>query len=78
MTVHKLIPDNQDQETIEVLRDMLGKAERGEIRDFVIVCSVNDSESNGYLRHALYKDRWRLLGAIEYAKNAVLHEGHCE
>lgn len=76
MSVHQLITETADSETVEVLQDLLAKAQRGEIRDFVVVCSVNDDESNGYLRHALYKDRWRLLGAIEYAKNAVLHEGY--
>ena len=72
MSVHQLVTGVEDRETVEVLQDLLSKAKRGEIRDFVVVCSVNDEESNGYLRHALYKDRWRLLGALEYAKDAVL------
>lgn len=78
MTVHNLVTQDRDLETIDVLTNLLEKAGRGEIRDIVIVCSVNDLEGNGYLRHAIYKDRWRLLGAIEYAKSAVLHEGQCE
>lgn len=72
MTIHKLVHRDEDQETVEILEDLLEKAKRGEIRDLVVVCSVSDEESNGYLRHSLFKDRWRLLGAIEYAKDSVM------
>jgi hypothetical protein len=72
MTVHQLVIQDEDQETVEIIEDLLGKAKRGEIRDFVVVCSVKDEESNGYLRHCQFNDRWRLLGAIEYAKDSVL------
>ena len=57
---------------LERLADITRRAEAGEIQDIVIVASVKDDEGPGYMRASEFADRWRILGALEYAKDSVL------
>lgn len=58
-------------EAADILREYADRIERGEISEIVIVC--NDRENSNFERFGHFNDRWRLLGALEYAKAAV-HE----
>lgn len=53
------------------LREIADRVERGEITEFAIAC--NDRENNCFMVTGSFEDRWRLLGALEYAKTTV-HE----
>ena len=67
------IPDTNAEyrkETADILREYADAVERGAVTDFVLV--GNDKESGGYFQFASFNDRWRLLGAIEYAKGAII------
>lgn len=55
-----------DAEAANSLRAMADKIESGEIRDWLFV--ADDLEERAYYSTSLYEDRWRLLGAIEFAK----------
>lgn len=57
------------KDAAEQLRDYADRMERGEISEMVVV--LNDLENNGFERFGYFKDRWRLLGALEYAKTVV-------
>lgn len=59
-------------ETAEALRELADKVECGDIRDVVVV--ANDQGENSYWRVGCFADRWRLLGALEYAKFTALAE----
>ena len=59
------------QETVDILNECLEKAMRGEFLDIVVVGNVNDNNGLGFYRAAKFEDRWRLLGALEYAKHGV-------
>ena len=65
------IQKQPDDESIELLQEMIELAQRGELSDIVVVGCINDADGPGFIRSASFKDRWRLLGAIEYAKGAV-------
>lgn len=56
----------------EDLRNLLERAERGELRDIVVVASVVDEDGPGYLCRTSFDDLWRLLGALAYAQAQVL------
>lgn len=57
-------------EGAERLREIADMVERGEIRD-IVVCYDNHGEKH-FASWGLMDDRWRLLGAIEYAKKYVM------
>ena len=59
------------QETVDILSECLEMAKRGEFLDVVVVGNVNDADGLGFYRAAKFEDRWRLLGALEYAKDGV-------
>lgn len=53
------------------LREFADEVENGDISEFVF---VGNRKSDGcFLSHGSFDDRWRILGALEYAKNTV-HE----
>jgi hypothetical protein len=52
------------------LREIADRVESGEITDIAFVC--NDREQAYYGRSVSFNDRWRLLGAIEWAKQGIL------
>lgn len=53
----------------EYLRELADRFERGEVNELVVV--TNDKEGNCFASWGHFEDRWRLLGALEYAKNTV-------
>lgn len=53
------------------LRAIADRVERGEIKDCVVVW--DDTEHRAYASWVDFHDRWRLLGAIEYAKHGVFN-----
>lgn len=60
-----------DQETIESIRKILDAAERGEVSNICFVANLNDDAA--FFRSADFVNGWALLGALEYAKAAVLN-----
>lgn len=51
------------------LRELADRFEAGEIAE--AVCVVNDRADNSFVSFGHFEDRWRLLGALEYAKASV-------
>lgn len=58
-----------DREYANYLRKLADRIENGEVYDCVVV--FQDREGPGCERSSNFNDRWRLLGALEYAKDAV-------
>ena len=58
-----------DPEIIRMLEELLEMAKAGDLMEFV--CVGNLTSDGAYVRHSVFKDRWRLLGAIEYAKSSI-------
>ena len=51
------------------LREMADQCESGELTEVVVVgCLGREGE---YVQYGSFDDRWRLIGALEYAKNGV-------
>lgn len=48
------------------LRELADRFEQGEISEAVVV--FNDRENSCFESFGHFEDRWRLLGALEYAK----------
>ena len=57
------------RDAAEYLREMADRFERGEILDAVLV--YNDKQDKCFASWGNFEDRWRLLGALEYAKAGV-------
>ena len=51
------------------LRDIADQMEAGEISEIVLV--FNSLEERSFASFGHFEDRWRLLGALEYAKQSV-------
>lgn len=51
------------------LRELADRFERGDILEMVVV--YNDRVEKVFESFGHFDDRWRLLGALEYAKNSV-------
>lgn len=51
------------------LRELAERCEKGEILDVVVVS--NDAKGANLERYGAFTDRWRILGALEYAKSTV-------
>lgn len=56
-------------ESAAYLRDLADRVEAGEVPEIVVVYS--DRVENGFASWGDFEDRWRLLGALEYAKAGV-------
>ncbi len=56
----------------DILRDIADRIENGEITECIVV--ANNREDNVFERFGTFQDRWRMLGAIEYAKSGVLND----
>ena len=56
-------------EAADALRDIADQMEAGEISEIVIV--YNDIAKRCFASFGQFEDRWRLLGALEYAKQSV-------
>lgn len=74
VTALRIVEDTPDQDVIDALETALEMARAGQLVEVVIVGNVKDADGPGYWRSAAFDDRWRLLGALEYAKDAV-HRG---
>ena len=64
---------NGKPEVAEYLRELADMVDAGDVTDIVIV--ANNVSDNCYMRYANFDDRWKMLGAIEYAKDGVNHGG---
>lgn len=64
--------DPRWKEAAEYLRELADRFESGDITECVVV--LNDKVGNHFETWGHFDDRWRILGAIEYAKNTV-HKG---
>lgn len=53
-------------ENAQYLRELADRVESGAVTELVIV--YNDRERTCYASYGFYGDRWRMLGALEYAK----------
>ena len=53
------------------LREYADEVEAGDISEFVFV--ANRKSDGCFMAHGSFDDRWRILGALEYAKTTV-HE----
>ena len=51
------------------LREYADRCERGELTEIAVVAF--NAHENEYERRASFDDRWRLIGALEYAKAGV-------
>lgn len=57
----------------DALRDYADRVERGDVGDFAFVC---DDVANRCMASFInFSDRWRVLGALEYAKAGVHRAG---
>lgn len=54
---------------VDALMELLEEAKAGNLQDFV--CVGNLVDEGNFIRSSVFQDRWRLLGAIEYAKSTV-------
>lgn len=50
----------------DALREYADMVERGDVCAYVLV--MDDVKENCFRRVATFNDRWRILGALEYAK----------
>lgn len=56
------------------IREFADQIERGEIIEWVFV--ANDRESQCFVNSSKFEDRWRMLGALEYARGPLLGRHH--
>lgn len=59
------------KEDARKLREMADQVEAGEVTEFVVV--ANNKAEVCFFAIGCFDDRWRILGALEYAKQTV-HE----
>ena len=69
MTNLTSISHKPSPEIIEMLEHMLERAKRGEISNIVMAYELPAEGAYGYRSYV--EDRWRALGAIEYARAGV-------
>lgn len=71
MTLTKLKHPRADAwaDAAKFLRELADRFEAGEVTEAVVV--YNDSSDKHYASWGHFDDRWRLLGALEYAKGGV-------
>jgi hypothetical protein len=58
-----------DPDMAESLRELADRVESGEVRDCVVV--YDDLTNKVFASSGTFRDRWRVLGALEYAKAKV-------
>jgi len=58
-----------DPECASRLRDLADKVEAGDVRDVVVV--ADDQGERAYWCTVMFNDRWKILGALEFAKSKV-------
>jgi len=67
--ISKLHGDKAGADEIRKIADMV---ESGEVRDIVIV--YDNRVEKHFASYGNFEDRWRLLGAVEYAKKYIFRE----
>lgn len=68
----KPVDADERAEMARYLRELADRYETGAVSELAIV--GNDREENCFFQRGAFADRWRLLGAIEYAKATVLND----
>lgn len=65
-------PDKEEEwkRAAEYLRELADRFERGEITEAVLV--FNDKANSCFESFGHFDDRWRLFGALEYAKGSLV------
>lgn len=58
-----------DPEMAQRLRELADKVENGDVREIAVV--ADDQGDHVFWGMANFDDRWRLLGALEFAKSKV-------
>lgn len=61
----------RNKEAAEYLRELADRWENNEILEMVVV--TNDKEGQCFENYGNFEDRWRMLGALEYAKAGVFN-----
>lgn len=57
-----------DTEIVEMLERWLDMAKIGELVSVSIVGEIVNDDGPGYINAASFDERWKLLGALDYAK----------
>lgn len=52
------------------LRNLADRCEEGSVTELLVVSNVNE-DGMAFEKYGAWEDRWRMLGALEYAKSAV-------
>ncbi len=68
MKIHEL-KRKPDPDMVIMVEELLAEVKSGDVTELVIV-GTNAADGSNFFS-ATFQDRWRLLGAIEYAKKAV-------
>lgn len=58
-----------DKEAAIYFRELADRIDAGDIGNIVV--AFNDKAGNHYERYGNWRDRWQMLGALEYAKFAI-------
>ncbi len=58
----------------EYLRELADRCEAGSVTELVVVSNNMDDDGAAFEKYGAWEDRWRILGALEYAKASV-HNG---
>ena len=56
----------------QYLRELADRCESGTVTELLVVSNVNE-DGMAFEKYGAWEDRWRMLGALEYARSAV-HE----
>lgn len=66
-----ILRDAEDRaELAQYLRDLADRYESGAVTELVV--AGNDRDEQCFFQRGTFADRWRLLGALEYAKISAL------
>jgi len=65
-------PQVIDEGVLQGIEHVVKEARAGKITE--IVCVANDKSEKAFVRISGFSDAWRILGALEYAKQTV-HKG---
>lgn len=58
-----------NHDAIKILEELLALAQAGELTE--LAAAGNISSEGNFFRGAAFNDRWRMIGALEYAKSAI-------
>jgi len=72
LSVVKTSADDHKEEMLRLVENARKDIESGYITELILVASVTDEDGPpAYVGRAEFTDRWRMLGALEYAKNII-------